>query len=325
MQIIKEIYLNFYDQPMVYVSAKQGDNGRYLRVRILDSNTIFTIPAGTTARIGCGKVWNNCTISDNSILACLTPDMLIPGQNPCQIELIQGNTKLTTVSFTLSVEKSARNDTAIEGSSDYGVLDQAIDRAEKAYKDAERATVEADKQAGRAQNIADIVIGKLENGELRGPQGIQGPKGVDGATGPQGPKGATGATGPQGPQGPKGDTGATGPQGPKGDTGATGPQGPAGASGAKGLKGDTGPAGQPGPQGATGADGPQGPQGIQGPKGDIGPQGQRGDSGVTVPISGLFTLSGDADGNLYAYYADGSTPPSFEVDTSGNIYYITPI
>ena len=36
MQIIKEIYLNFYDQPMVYVSAKQGDNGRYLRVRILD-------------------------------------------------------------------------------------------------------------------------------------------------------------------------------------------------------------------------------------------------------------------------------------------------
>lgn len=50
----------------------------------------------------------------------------------------------------------------------------------------------------------------------------------------------------------------------------------------------------------------------------------RGDSGVVVPISGLFTLSGDEDGNLYAYYADGSTPPQFEVDDTGNIYYITP-
>lgn len=73
--------------------------------------------------------------------------------------------------------------------------------------------------------------------------------------------------------------------------------------------------------GEKGDTGPQGPQGIQGPKGD---KGDRGDSGVTVPISGLFTLSGDEDGNLWAYYADGSTPPQFETDESGNIYYITP-
>ncbi|WP_309601257.1 hypothetical protein [Levilactobacillus brevis] len=41
-------------------------------------------------------------------------------------------------------------------------------------------------------------------GPLQGPQGIQGPKGDTGATGPQGPKGDTGATGPIGPQGPVG-------------------------------------------------------------------------------------------------------------------------
>ncbi|KWU38076.1 hypothetical protein AV935_03630 [Levilactobacillus brevis] len=41
-------------------------------------------------------------------------------------------------------------------------------------------------------------------GSLQGPQGIQGPKGDTGATGPQGPKGDTGATGPIGPQGPVG-------------------------------------------------------------------------------------------------------------------------
>ena len=79
--------------------------------------------------------------------------------------------------------------------------------------------------------------------------------------------------------------GATGPQGPKGDTGATGPQGP---------------------------------------QGDQGPKGEQGESGITVPISGMFTLAGDANGDLWAYYAEGSTPPAFEVDENNNIYYITP-
>ena len=43
-----------------------------------------------------------------------------------------------------------------------------------------------------------------------------------------------------------------------------------------------------------------------------------------VPVSGLFSLAGDEDGNLWAYYADGDTPPEFEVDENGNIYYVTP-
>lgn len=42
-------------------------------------------------------------------------------------------------------------------------------------------------------------------------QGIQGPQGIQGETGPQGPQGIQGETGPQGPQG------AVGPQGPQGD------------------------------------------------------------------------------------------------------------
>lgn len=73
--------------------------------------------------------------------------------------------------------------------------------------------------------------------------------------------------------------------------------------------------------GVKGDTGPQGPQGIQGLKGD---RGERGDSGVTTPVSGLFTLSGDEQGNLYAYYAEGSSPPQFDTDDQGNIYYVTP-
>ena len=137
--------------------------------------------------------------------------------------------------------------------------------------------------------------------------GATGVKGEQGPMGPQGPVGATGAAGSTGPQGPKGATGATGPQGPKGDTGATG------ATGAKGATGPTGP------QGVKGEQGERGPQGIQGPKGE---KGERGDSGVTVPLSGFFSLTVDSGGNLWSHVADGAAAPPLSYDPStGELYY----
>lgn len=137
--------------------------------------------------------------------------------------------------------------------------------------------------------------------------GATGVKGEQGPMGPQGPVGATGAAGSTGPQGPKGATGATGPQGEKGDTGATG------ATGAKGATGPTGP------QGVKGEQGERGPQGIQGPKGE---KGERGDSGVTVPLSGFFSLTVDSDGNLWSHVADGAAAPPLSYDPStGELYY----
>ncbi|WP_343248253.1 hypothetical protein [Diplocloster hominis] len=110
--------------------------------------------------------------------------------------------------------------------------------------------------------------------------------------------------GPQGIQGPKGDVGDSGPRGPQGIQGIPGPQGP---------------------MGAVGATGPQGPAGPMGSTGPQGPQGKQGDSGVSVPISTLYTLSVDDSGNLYAYFAEGSTPPEFEYDpVTGAVYYLTP-
>jgi hypothetical protein len=137
--------------------------------------------------------------------------------------------------------------------------------------------------------------------------GATGVKGEQGPMGPQGPVGATGAAGSTGPQGPKGATGATGPQGPNGATGATG------ATGAKGATGPTGP------QGVKGEQGERGPQGIQGPKGE---KGERGDSGVTVPLSGFFSLTVDSDGNLWSHVADGAAAPPLSYDQStGELYY----
>lgn len=137
--------------------------------------------------------------------------------------------------------------------------------------------------------------------------GATGVKGEQGPMGPQGPVGATGAAGSTGPQGPKGATGATGPQGEKGDTGVTG------ATGAKGATGPTGP------QGVKGEQGERGPQGIQGPKGE---KGERGDSGVTVPLSGFFSLTVDSDGNLWSHVVDGAAAPPLSYDPStGELYY----
>lgn len=137
--------------------------------------------------------------------------------------------------------------------------------------------------------------------------GATGVKGEQGPVGAQGPAGAAGAAGAAGPQGPKGATGATGPQGP---------QGPAGAAGAAGARGATGATG---PQGVKGEQGERGPQGIQGPQGE---KGERGDSGVTAPLSGFFSLTVDADGNLWSHVADGGAAPPLSYDPStGELYY----
>ena len=159
---------------------------------------------------------------------------------------------------------------------------------------------------------------------------IQGPRGPEGPQGEQGVKGNTGDVGPQGPEGPagpKGDRGPQGPEGPrglKGATGDTGPQGATGPEGPKGPKGDTGSRGPQGEQGLQGPEGPEGPKGDAGPVGPQGPKGDTGESGIVTPTNGVFTLSGDSDGNLYAYYVNDGETPSFEVDTNNNIYYVIP-
>ena len=74
----------------------------------------------------------------------------------------------------------------------------------------------------------------LNQGQLQGAKGEQGPQGIQGPPGPQGEQGIQGPQGPPGPQGEQGEQGDTGPQGPpgpQGEQGETGPQGPQGPAG----------------------------------------------------------------------------------------------
>ena len=57
-----------------------------------------------------------------------------------------------------------------------------------------------------------------------------------------------------------------------------------------------------------------------------GEKGEKGDTGstVSVPVSGLFNMGVDSDGNLWVYYSDSDKIPEFQYDSStGNLYYIT--
>ena len=127
---------------------------------------------------------------------------------------------------------------------------------------------------------------KLDNGSLRGPQGIQGEQG------PQGIQGPKGDTGEQGPKGDKGDPfvysdftseqleGLRGPQGIQGEQGIQGPKGDTGEQGPKGDKGDPFVYSDFTPEQLEGLRGPQGIQGEQGPKGDKGDPGEQGPQGI---------------------------------------------
>ena len=57
-----------------------------------------------------------------------------------------------------------------------------------------------------------------------------------------------------------------------------------------------------------------------------GEKGEKGDTGstISVPVSGLFNMGVDSDGNLWVYHSDSDEAPEFQYDSAtGNLYYIT--
>lgn len=280
--------------------------------------------------------YNACTISDNVVYYdVLQADIDAAGITEMQLKIIAGEIVLYAPVFALEVQESKVSDVQATTTPIYTALEEALRKAQEFYDTrlisievteelifiatyADGSTYSSDSiaQAFRQmQTEADSALelmeeavaatdalveeinNKLERGEFNGPVGMQGPQGE------------RGEQGERGLQGVQGCTGATGPQGVQGEQGECGPQG------VQGIQGEIGPAGEQGPQGI------RGPRGFRGPQGE---KGERGDSGVVVPVSGMYSLAGDEDGNLYAYYADGDTAPAFETDMNGNIYYVTP-
>ena len=240
---------------------------------------------------------------DASGYACATLDKScyeVAGRLQCTMQIKGENQSVISVARIYLLVSKAGGDIVIDPThvvpnlnellAQYERLKEISDQTEKTILKANTATKNADAAAKRADDAANDVQKKLDNGEF---VGAQGPKGEKGEPGPQGPQGETGATGPQGP---KGETGATGPQGPKGEKGAIGPQGPRGETGATGPQGPKGKdgevtfesltdeqkaslRGEPGAKGEKGEKGDPGAKGEKGEKGDPGAQGEKGEKG----------------------------------------------
>ena len=212
---------------------------------------------------------------DASGYACATLDKScyeVAGRLQCTMQIKGENQSVISVARIYLLVSKAGGDIVIDPThvvpnlnellAQYERLKEISDQTEKTILKANTATKNADAAAKRADDAANDVQKKLDNGEF---VGAQGPKGEKGDTGAQGPRGEKGDTGERGPQG---ETGATGPQGPKGKDGEVtfesltdeqkaSLRGEPGAKGEKGEKGDPGAQGEKGEKGDTGRDAPQ--------------------------------------------------------------------
>ena len=212
---------------------------------------------------------------DASGYACATLDKScyeVAGRLQCTMQIKGENQSVISVARIYLLVSKAGGDIVIDPThvvpnlnellAQYERLKEISDQTEKTILKANTATKNADAAAKRADDAANDVQKKLDNGEF---VGAQGPKGEKGDTGAQGPRGEKGDTGERGPQG---ETGATGPQGPKGKDGEVtfesltdeqkaSLRGEPGTKGEKGEKGDPGAQGEKGEKGDPGRDAPQ--------------------------------------------------------------------
>lgn len=157
MQIVKDIYLDFYQSEPVLVTAKEGDVGRFLHVTLLDNGNIFPVPSGSTVTFSRDDVWNGCTVNDDgTIMAPITADMR-PGRVPAQIEVSSGDDHLSSWNFILDVQNSARNDSAIEGNNDFSAIQTLLGQVQDAINDTNTAIANVNAAiANMGQNFASL-------------------------------------------------------------------------------------------------------------------------------------------------------------------------
>lgn len=280
---------------------------RTVSVNITASGVSCKFGGGTTAIMYVTKDngvtnYGACEVVDNTVYYnILQSDTDTAGIVEMQLKILNEDTVLYAPLFALEVEDSKVSDTAAETTPQFSALEAMVAKAQLVY-DTRLLSIDITEDYVFTAEFADGTI--YENDcfsvafKEMSDKTKESTETLEDLVAVINEKLARGEfNGPVGPQGPQGERGEIGPQG---------------------IQGVQGEAGVQGPQGLQGLQGPRGLQGLQGPKGE------RGDSGVVVPVSGMFSLVGDEDGNLWAYYADGDNPPQFETDDEGNIYYITP-
>ena len=161
MKLITDITLELTGETKRFeVQAKQGDKGtRFVRVSLTNNGAEFEIPSGVTVIANIQKpdrkfCFNECNLEENKVLVPLTNQALaVAGTAECDIEIRDGggNLILSSQAFTIEIEKSMRDENAIESSNEFTALEK-INAAEAARVKAEAARVEAEKKRVTAEN-----------------------------------------------------------------------------------------------------------------------------------------------------------------------------
>lgn len=139
------------------IPAVQGDTGREVWFSVLD----MEVPETASARLYALKpdgwaVYNDCALRRvdgiSTVCAPLTAQLLAaPGPAVCQIQLLEGDSLVTSFPFTLEIRATRVDGTALKSSNEFGALTQALSQVQ-GYGAAIAAAAQA---ADRAQGAAD--------------------------------------------------------------------------------------------------------------------------------------------------------------------------
>lgn len=300
------------DTKFYTVSAKQGDKAtRYVIAELLHEGVAYTIPTGARVSVNIKKpdgkhIYNTCTYSGSEVTVELTNQALAAaGTAYCDIEVRTGdNTQIiTSASFTIEIEESMRKEGAILSSNEFTEIENRIAGHIKDLDDKGNAAESAEAERQEAERIRQQSEElRIQQEEAREQKSAEAVKSAEDAT-----KEAEAATAECKNVTDNANAAITKANKAAKNADEKAEEAETAAYNANVVTADLIARREAGE--------------FKGEKGD---KGDPGENGVITPINGFFTLAGDAEGNLWAYYADTDTPPNFETDEEGNIYYVTP-
>lgn len=152
------------DTKFYMVSAKQGDKAtRYVIAKLLNNGAEYTIPSGSRAVVNIKKpdgkhVYNTCSFSGSEVTVELTNQALAAaGTAHCDIEIrTSDNTQIiTSASFTIEIEASMRDESAILSSNEFTELEDRIAGHIKDIQDTDAAVKKAEAARAKAETARE--------------------------------------------------------------------------------------------------------------------------------------------------------------------------
>ncbi|MDO4982732.1 MAG: BppU family phage baseplate upper protein [Eubacteriales bacterium] len=192
------------------ITLRRGESAHALEVSFTDGGKPYTITQDCTAMFAAAKpddtqILNTCTISENRVIAEITPQTTaVIGRVDCEIRLYGvGEMLIIAPRFCIFVEETAIDEDGVASSDEYSALDELIGRAQNAISAGLITAAEATVDAHNGTPSVEVHQENITGGKklvfafsgLKGDTGIQGVKGDTGNKGDKGDKGDTGESG----------------------------------------------------------------------------------------------------------------------------------